>query len=277
MRRRDFLLAGVGSVAGFSIARLAAQSGPALGHIGVQLYTLRNMAKADLARTLGAVARAGYGEVEFAGYHGHPAPRVRRMLDDNGLVSPAAHVSLDELNRASDDLFEGAVILGQKYVVVPWIDAKDRTPDGYRRLAQRLNELGVRARGENLRLAYHNHAYEFTQLPGGRSGYQILLEEVEAANLVMEIDVFWMQQALQDPMTWLTRNPGRFYLMHVKDMGPPPGNEMADVGAGTTNWTAMIPAGKRAGVKHFFVEHDEPKNPLESIDRSYRYLRSLRT
>lgn len=277
MKRRNFLLAGVSGLVGFSASRLFGQGRPALGSIGVQLYTLREMAAEDLPRTLAAVARAGYKEVEFAGYHGHPAPSIRRMLDDNGLVATASHVSIDDLARVGEVVMEDAVTLGQKYVAVAWIDAKDRTEEGYRRIAQRFNEFGLLARGENLTFAYHNHAYEFAPLAGGRSGYEILLDEVDPLNLVLEADVFWMQRAQQDPLAWFARYPGRFHMMHLKDMGTPPKKEMLDVGSGTTNWPAVIAAGKRAGVKHFFVEHDEPKDPVASITSSYRYLRSLKT
>ena len=275
MRRRDFLLAGVSGVAGFAAAQLFAQSKPLLGAIGVQLYTLRDLAKSNLSRTLAAVARAGYKEVEFAGYYGHPATRVRRMLDDNGLISPSSHVSLDELEAKHEVVYEDAGILGQRYVTCSWIDAGDRTTDGYKRIAERFTELGLKARGARLMLAYHNHAFEFMPLAGGRSGLEILLAECSPENLVMQADVFWMQSAGQDPLAWFARHPGRFHMIHAKDMGRPPRKAMLDVGSGTTQWPRLIAAAKRAGVKHFFVEHDEPKDPIRSINRSYRYLRSL--
>jgi sugar phosphate isomerase/epimerase len=277
LRRRDFIIAGIGGLAGIPAARLLAQGKPTLGAIGVQLYTLRELAKADLGRTLAAVARAGYKEVEFAGYHGHPPTAVRKMLDDNGLVSPSFHISIDELGSTGEVIMDNARILGQKYVTVSWIDAKDRTVDGYKRIAARMNELGLLARGDKLLLAYHNNAFEFTPLAGGRSGYQILIDEADPANLVLQADVFWMQSAQQDPLAWFAKYPGRFHMMHLKDMGRPPRKAMLDVGSGTTKWPALIAAAKRAGVRHFFVEHDEPKDPIRSITSSYRYLRALKS
>ena len=277
MRRRDFVIAGIGGLAGLRGARMLAQGIPTLGAIGVQLYTLRELAKADLGRALAAVARAGYKEVEFAGYHGHPPTVVRKMLDDNGLASPSFHISIDELGSMGEVILDNARILGQKYVTVSWIDAKDRTVDGYKRIAARMNELGLLARGDKLLLAYHNNAFEFTPLEGGRSGYQILIDEADPANLVLQADVFWMRSAQQDPLAWFAKHPGRFHMMHLKDMGRPPGRAMLDVGSGTTKWPALIAAAKRAGVRHFFVEHDEPKDPIRSITISYRYLRSLKS
>ena len=270
------MLAGLGGIAGFSASQLLAQSKPALGRIGVQLYTLRSLAKKDLSRTLAAVARAGYKEVEFAGLHGHPAPHVRKMLDDNGLTAPSSHVSIADLSTVGEVIMEDAVTLGQKYVTVSWIDAPDRTVNGYHRIAERFNEFGLLARGENLTFAYHNNSFEFVPLPGGKSGYEILVSQVDPLNLVLEADVFWMRSAQQDPLAWFARYPGRFHMMHLKDMGRPPKRAMLDVGSGTTKWATVIAAGKRAGVKHFFVEHDEPKDPVASITSSYRYLRSLK-
>ena len=275
MRRRDFLLAGAAGLTGFSSGELFAQRAPLLGAIGLQLYTVRDLAKANLARTLAAVARAGYKEIEFAGLHGHPATEVRRMLRDNGLTSPSGHVSMADLGTTWEIFLEDAVTLGQKYITIAWIDAPDRTPDGYKRIAGIFNEAALKARGENLQFTYHNYSYEFAPLSGGLSGLEILLRECPPENLAIEADVFWMRQAGQDPLAWFARFPGRFRLLHMKDMGRPPRRAMTEVGTGTFDWPRIIRAAQKTGVAHFFVEHDEPKDPLKSIAQSYRYLRSL--
>jgi sugar phosphate isomerase/epimerase len=125
-------------------------------------------------------------------------------------------------------------------------------------------------------MAYHTYSYEFTPLPGGRSGLEILLRETDPLNLAIEADVFWMRQAKQDPLAWFAEYPGRFHMLHLKDMGPPPKNQMRDVGKGVIDWKAILSHSRVAGVKHFFVENDETKQPISSITTSYRYLRSLR-
>lgn len=277
IHRRDFFLATAGGILGLSGGSVTAQSSDTgrLGRIGLQLYTLRHMAKRDLARTLASVARAGYREVEFAGLHGHPAARVRKMLDDNGLTSPATHVSMSDLGLSWSMYLDEANVLGQNYLVVSWIDKLDRTFDGYNRIADRLNEAGVKARGENVQLGYHNNAYEFAPIQG-TSGYEILLRECDPLNLVMEADIFWMRSGGQDPLAWFARYPGRFHMLHVKDMGRAPKNEMVDVGKGVIDWRAILGRRLEAGVRHVFVEHDEPGDPLGSIRSSYRYLRALR-
>ncbi len=276
MRRRDFVLTGVAGLVGLPSARANAQGRQLVASPGLQLYTLRTLAQKNLAGTLAAAAKAGYREIEFAGYHGHPSSVVRRMLDDNGLVSPSAHISMDQLGPIFEVAIEDALTLGQKYLTCSWIDAKYRTADGYKSVAAMFNDAGLMARGDKVHFAFHNNAYEFARLAGGECGMDILIRECPAENLAIEADVFWMRTAGQNPLDWFARYPGRFHMLHLKDMGPPPRKAMVDVGAGTINWKRLLTAAKKAGAIHFFVEHDEPADPMASIRNSHKYLRTLR-
>ena len=91
--RREFLRAvGVAGVTvGLGLPRVgeAAQTGKI--PIGLELYTLREECKTNLPGMLSAVAKIGYKGVEFAGYHGHSAKDLRKMLDDNGIVACGTH------------------------------------------------------------------------------------------------------------------------------------------------------------------------------------------
>jgi sugar phosphate isomerase/epimerase len=248
-----------------------------LGKIGLQLYTLRDMMKKSVLKTLAAVAKAGYKEVEFSGYFNTPVPEMKKILDDNGLTTSSSHIQMADIGMMLPKFIEDAKRLGQKYLTVAWIDAPERTADGYKRIADRFNAAGLTARGDDLQIAYHNYSYEFAPLgPRGRTGYEILLAETDPLNLAMELDVFWMRQAKQDPLAWLARYPNRFRMLHLKDMGPPPKNEMRDVGKGVIDWRAVVRRARASGVDHFFVENEQTKNPVSSIASSYKYLRALR-
>ncbi|MEO5588715.1 MAG: sugar phosphate isomerase/epimerase [Gemmatimonadaceae bacterium] len=278
LNRRRFITSLAGAMAGFRVGtavaqRIGGQPGT-LDRLGVQLYTLRSLMAQSVSRTLATVAKAGYREVEFAGFFDTPITEVRKMLDDNGLVAPSSHVTLDELRNNLDPLLDDANELGQRYLTVAWINESERTNDGYARVVQRLNEAGERARRAGLLLAYHNHSYEFTPV-GGDLPYAMLLRECDPRNLVMEADIFWMLKAGQNPLDWFARYPGRFHMLHMKDMGPPPTNAMVDVGKGIIDWREILDGRKAAGARHIFVEHDEPKDPVSSIRTSYRYLSSL--
>ena len=247
-------------------------SQPLLDRIGLQLYTVRSLMAEDVAGTLDAVAAIGYREVEFAGYFGHAPAEVRGWLDAAGLSSPAAHVGMEDLAGAGlQAAIETASTLGQRWLVLPWIPEEMRTPDGYRALADTLNAAGETAAGANMRVAYHNHAFEFDTLDGdGANGFSLLLEHLDPELADLEIDFHWSEVGGADSAALLRDNPGRFPLCHLKDVAADGG--MADVGAGEIDWAALFALSDTAGLRHFFVEHDQPGDPLASIEASHRHL-----
>lgn len=242
--------------------------------IGLQLYTVRSLAGEDMAATLDAVAAVGYDEVEFAGCFGHAPATLRRWLDEAGLAAPAAHASAEELFGAGlEQTLEAAAVLGHRWLVLPWIPAGQRTPDGYRAVAERLNVAGATARTAGMRVAYHNHAFEFETLeaPGRPTGYALLLDHLDPAVVDMEIDFHWTAAGGADPAALFAAHPGRFVLCHLKDRDAC--GRMTDVGDGDIDWDSLLGLSTQAGLVHFFVEHDNPADPLDSIRNSWRYLK----
>lgn len=230
----------------------------------------------DVAATLDALAAIGYDEVEFAGYFGHPPAKIREWLDGAGVAAPAAHVGMEQLT--GDGLtssLEAATVLGHRWLVLPWIPAQMRTADGYRAIADTLNTAGAAARDSGVRIAYHNHDFEFEPLgqpsqPQSRTGYDLLLERLDPSLVDMEIDFHWSAAAGAAFEPLVANHPGRFALCHLKDLDA--GGQMADVGAGTIDWAALFALSEEAGLRHYFVEHDNPADPLASARASYRYL-----
>jgi sugar phosphate isomerase/epimerase len=172
-------------------------------------------------------------------------------------------------------LLDYANRVGHEYLVVAWIDEDERTIPGYTKIAARFNDAARKAERQAVKLAYHNYSFEFKPLEG-HVPYDLLLKECDPQLVKMEIDVFWMTQGGGDPVKYMERYPGRFPMLHVKDMGPGPKHAMLDVGQGTINWKKILRAGKTGGVKHVFVENDEAKEPLVSIKTSFKYLNALR-
>ena len=277
MDRRTFIGTTAGAVLTGSASRALASSAEKdrLGPIGIQLYTVREQMKASVPQTLAVVAKAGYKEVEFAGYFGHSAADIRKMLDDAGLKAPSSHVQMSDLGASWGSMLEYANTVGHEYLVCAWIDAEERTMPGYTKIAARFNEAGETARKQGMKLGYHNYFFEFTPIDG-QIPYDFLLRECDSKNVTMEIDVFWMKKGGADPVKYMNGYPGRFPMLHVKDMGPAPDHAMMDVGKGTIDWKKIFQAGKTGGVKHVFVEHDETKDTNATMQASYRYLRALR-
>ncbi|MDE2784629.1 MAG: sugar phosphate isomerase/epimerase [Gemmatimonadota bacterium] len=250
---------------------------PPLDRIGVQLYTVRSLMADDVAATLDAMAAIGYREVEFAGYFGHTTGEIRGWLDAAGLTAPAAHVGIPELTEPGlDASIEAALAIGHEWLVLPSIGPEMRTADGYREVAGILNAAGVRAAPAGLRIGYHNHGFEFETVEddaAARTGYSILVEHLDPALVDLEIDFHWSTVAGADALALFAEYPERFPLCHVKDMTAD--GAMADVGAGVIDWAGLFARSDQAGLRHYFVEHDQPGDPLASVEASYRYLSGM--
>jgi sugar phosphate isomerase/epimerase len=258
--------------------------------IGLQLYTVRDLMKQDFDGTLAKVAAVGYKEVEFAGYFDHSPKDVRAAVDRHSLTAPSAHIDYKSL---SDDKFpaviEAAKVVGHEYLVNPWIDEEIRKqPDAWKHAAENFNHAGEACKKAGIQFAYHNHWFEFLPV-NGKLPYDLLLTECDPNLVKMELDLCWITVGGQDPLKYFDRYPGRFPLVHVKDVKRVPPvtaggaqdfgssmKDMTEVGSGIIDWKKIFAQSDKAGIKHYFVEHDNPKKPLESIKTSYDYLARLR-
>lgn len=247
-----------------------------IDRVGVQLYTVRGAMGKDMAATLKAVAKLGYREVEFAGYFAHPPADVRRMLDDNGLSAPSCHLGLEAVREGFDATAAAAHTVGHKYLTVASLDMRAlKTVDDWKRMADTFNEAGRRAKAAGLRYAFHNHAVEYAKVDD-QIPMDILLGGTDPSLVAFEMDLYWITRAGFDPRTYFARFPGRFELVHVKDSMGAPNHKMTAVGAGTIDWKGIFAQHRRAGITHYFVEHDDPTDEMDSIRLSYNYLKALR-
>jgi sugar phosphate isomerase/epimerase len=246
-----------------------------LDKIGLQLYTVRSQMQLTVERTLFEVAKIGYREVEFAGYFNRPPRAIKQLLDRNGLEAPSAHVALSDMRGGWFRKLEEAEEMGHKWLVIPWLAETDRNSlDAIKRTAETLNKAAEDAKTYKIRIAYHNHDFEFTEVEG-RVMFDVLLEETDPKLVDVELDLYWITKAGRDPFEYFARWPGRFPLVHVKDSAGAPGHAMTEVGKGTIDFAKLFATRKTSGMKHFFVEHDNPADPMASVATSYRYLKAL--
>ena len=238
---------------------------------GLQLYTLRDMMEKSVADTLKLVAGVGYGDVEFAGYFGHSAADIRKLLDANGLAAPSVHVPLEVLRSALPQVIKDAKVIGHQYIVLPWLSEEQRgdSVDNYKKLAVELNGFAKPIKDAGLQLAYHNHDFELLPVKGGVP-YDVLLSETDKDLVKMELDLFWAVKAGVDPLKLFAANPGRFPLVHVKDMAKD--GAMVDVGTGTIDFKAIFAKAEQAGIRHQFIEHDNSNNRITTIRQGYQTL-----
>jgi len=256
--------------------------------IGLSLYTVRREMERDFEVTLAKVAAVGYREVEFAGYFNHSPQDVRAVLDRHGLVALSTHVDYKSLAVENwPRVIDASKIIGTSYIVNPWIDDDVRKqPDGWRRAAETFNRAGEASKKAGIQFAYHNHFFEF-QPVNGKLPYDILLQECDPDLVKMEMDLCWITVGGGDPVAYFNRYPGRFPMVHAKDMKKIPSDkthltfdtltpDMTEVGSGIIDWKRIFAHSEKAGIKYYIVENDEPKSAFDDIRISYQYLNSLR-
>jgi sugar phosphate isomerase/epimerase len=263
-----------------------------IDRIGLQLYTVRTEMERDFEGTLEKVATLGYKEVEFAGYFEQTPKDVRTMIERYGLTAPSAMVDYQSLESTWLEVVETALVLGHKYLVIGMIDPNLLgEPNIWERAADIFNRAGEISKKAGIQFAYHNHYWEFSPV-NGKMPYDLLLELCDPNLVKMEMDFCWIAAIEQDPLIYFRRYPGRFPLAHVKQLKGhsvrTPGDgassilyeqtlpNITEVGEGVIDWKQIFSQSAPAEIQHFFVEHDAPQSPLESIQTSYDYLAKLR-
>ncbi len=247
--------------------------------IALQLYTVRDPAKKDLAGTLKRAKEIGFDYVQWSGMPDLPAAEIRAHLDAAGLKAIAGHYGVEAFEKD----FEGSVQYWKT------IGALDVAPGGmmsdcrdsleaWLRGAARLDALGARLRGVGMRLSYHNHAFEFETFPEDpRAKLDILYESTSPENLFAEIDTAWVQVGGADPAEYLRKYSGRCPVIHVKDLaketlgGRP---IFTPLGKGVLAWDEILAAAEEANVEWYVYEQDtHAGDPLENARISYEFLK----
>jgi len=212
--RRDFLRSGLAAAGSLAAGRRLFAGQFIHPPLGVQLYTVRRQAEADLPSVLKQIRAIGYEQVEtYWNVYTHPANELRQMILDAGLTAPSGHFDYQGLPAKLDYAQE----LGVSFVICPLLPEKLRnTLDDFRRAADQFNNWGERTRSLGMRFGFHNHNYEFRQL-GGTTGFDVLLDRTDPELVCFEMDCYWVAQAGQDPVATLEKLGRRVSMLHLKD------------------------------------------------------------
>jgi len=255
---------------------------------GLQLYSLRDQLPNDVSGYIAKVAGAGYKEVEPFGYSkkdgfwGLDAKAFSNLLKQNGLTTPSAHFGMDEYfvegkTGELENYIEAANITGMSYVIIPSINGEVlKSADQFKQVAEKMNKAAELCKKSGLKLGYHNHNFEWKPVDG-TTFYDVVLKETDPALVHMEMDIYWVVRAGQDPVQLFQQHPGRFALCHLKDMDKANHNLNTEVGNGAIDFKKILSYKKLAGLQHFIVEQENYTNidPIVSIAKSADYVKNV--
>lgn len=291
--RRNFLkVSAAGALGAMALGPMACASAAldkkSFG-VGIQLYTLRDAMAADVLGSLKKVSDLGYKNLELANYannkfYGYAPKEFKKIVNDMGMEIISSHTAVESegitqsnAKKMADDHAE----MGVKYCVQPWVNDEDRTIETYKKMIGDWNEVGRIMKNVGIQFAYHNHNFEFKNIDGIVPYYDIFMPEMDADLITMEIDMYWVTKAGQDPVEMFKKYPGRFQLFHFKDMSEKMApfydvvkDDITSVGDGHIDFKRIWDARETAGMKYMFVEDDNQGNgkPFEGIGSSINNL-----
>lgn len=246
-------------------------------HISYQLYCSRNFP--PLADTLKMLSDAGFKEVEAYGGLFDDLDGLKAGIAANGLHISTSHIGLDMMEDEPQKAIEIIQDFGMRAVFIPYLMPDDRPTDaaGWTAFGERLARVALPFIAAGIPVGWHNHDFELVVTETGEMPLDLMM--TAAPDLTLELDLGWVVRAGQDPVAWINKYAGRIAAAHIKDVAPAGENTdedgWADVGHGTMDWAAIHAALKAAGVTHYVVEHDNPKDHKRFATRSLATLTNL--
>jgi sugar phosphate isomerase/epimerase len=251
---------------------------------GLEIYSLRFELKKDVPKTIALMKQMGFKDLEVSGYYGLTPKAFKDEISKNGLTCSSMIFDYNRFQTDIGGIIKEAKLFGAKYAGVGWIphtagpfnmaDAKKACKD--------FNDFGAKLKKAGLKFFYHPHGYEFNTADGNLM--DLILEQTKPQLVTFELDVFWATHGGADPLAYLKKYPGRFELMHLKEInhdvpgnntGSAPDETSVSLGRGVTDWPRLLRLAQKMGTKKYYIE-DEAKNAADQVPFSIKYLETLK-
>lgn len=253
--------------------------------IGYQLYSSLDLCQGSegLICTIKKIAAMGYDGVEFFGYEGIPADRMKELLAESGIEACNSHVQLERWQADAEGEFRYAKEAGIPWLTIPWVAPELRNAQGYSKIKNLITKLVKLGKEFGIGLLYHNHDFEFLK---DEKGNYILDSFLEAdPDIKLELDTFWAFHAGVDPVSYMKKVKQRLAMVHVKDYLTLPEDgadgkqelpSFAAIGTGTMDNISILGWAVKEGLPWVVVEQDNSRiDVLVSAELSVNYLKSF--
>jgi sugar phosphate isomerase/epimerase len=249
---------------------------PAIGFIS---GIVSNFLKEDWKGTLTSLAAMGYSEMEGGWNLGQSPKEMVDFCKKSGIKPFAGGMGLADMLKDTGKHIETALKCENEFLVCywPWLDGADNiTADQCKTSAETLNRLGETCRKAGLRFCWHNHDKEFLKDTGEGLPFDLLMEYTDPELVSVELDIYWAKKGGSDSLELLKKYPGRYTILHVKDMNNETDKDFACPGAGIIDFAPVFQEAMNQGVRHYIVERDNEKDGINCLRNSAQYLQSIR-
>ena len=244
--------------------------------VALQLYTVRDELQKDFVGTIRQVAEIGYSSVEFAGTGGLAAEELAALLVELGLKAVGPHVGIGELETNLEETVDYFAEVGVPYLICPYLPEPYRAPAKIDETCVLFDRAGKACQERGIQFCYHNHNFEFDIKIDGKTLFDTIFDRTDPSWVKSEVDVYWVQFAGYDPGTIIHARPGRFPLIHLKDMTAGNNPTFAEVGEGIIDMQAIFAASEASGAEWYIVEQDRCQRPtLDSARLSFDNLKRM--
>ena len=264
--------------------------------LAAQLWTFRGDLEKDVPGTLKKIKDLGFTYVEGfdAPYIVGDADAFRKQLDDAGLEMFALHWNeLRDWRKDPTVIMETARKLGAHYTGIAWLKeskADTVTLDVVNEAADILMKACPQAKTAGLQLYYHIHGYELQPMDDQQTFFDSFVNKIDYNCVRLEMDVFWVAYAGQDPVKFMEKYNKGVELLHVKNMAddvptgvftgadfmPPdmPADNWVPLGKGSKiDYKSVFQKGREIGVKWYILEMDKFDGDVyAAVDSSLAYI-----
>ena len=158
----------------------------------------------------------GWEAVQINGLFGLSAHEVAAILKETGLQAAGMHIGLDRMNHELQAVLEEGELLGTKDFFCHYLEEDLQHANGYKQVKKELLAVAAKVNPLGFRVGYHHHDYEFYTQVDGMTALDYLFSPAGNQFLYPEIDTYWVKYAGHDPLTYISKFPGRIPYLHLK-------------------------------------------------------------
>lgn len=277
--RRNFIKTGAAATAGLICSdpfeAFASAKRNRLKNFGFIAGLAGEAMKADWKGTLKKAVDFGFTELEGGDNFAASTREFLSYCKSIGIKPITGGTGLEPLIKEPQKHFDHFNELNYRYFVIywPWFGGAPVKLEDCKKSAAALNELGEKAKRNDLTLLWHNHDLEFHEMEEGLP-FDYLMENTDPGLVQCEMDIYWVKKGGGDPLEVLKKYAGRIPVLHVKDMAPD--GDFICPGRGIIDFAPIFREAQKQGIKHYFVERDNEPDGMGCLKSSAGFLKNLK-